>query len=75
MRNEVLCIFKEERNILHTVHRRKANWICYNPQKNSLLEQVIEGKIGGRVEVTGRRERRYKLLLDDLEENRGFRKL
>jgi hypothetical protein len=71
MRNEELCLFKEERNILHTINRRKANWICYNLHRNCLLEQVIQGKI----EVTGRRERRYKLLLDDLEEKRGYWKL
>jgi hypothetical protein len=52
-----------------------ANWICYNLHRNCLLEHVIEGKIGGRIKVTGRRERSYKLLLDDLEEKRGYWKL
>jgi len=34
---------------------------------NSLLKDVIEGTIKGRVEVTGRREGRLKQLLDDLK--------
>jgi hypothetical protein len=38
--------------------------------RNCLLRQVIEGKIKGGIEVTGRRGRRRKLL-DDLEERRG----
>jgi hypothetical protein len=37
-------------------------------RRNCLLEQVIEGKIAGRVEVTERRGRRRKQLLDDLRE-------
>jgi hypothetical protein len=39
--------------------------------RNCLLKQVIEGKI----EVTGRRRRRSKQLLDDVKENRGYWKL
>jgi len=31
----------------------------------------MEGKIEGRIEVTGRRERRGKQLLDDIKEMRG----
>jgi hypothetical protein len=37
-----------------------------------LLQQVIEGKIKGEVEVTGRRGRRRRKLLDDLKERRGY---
>ena len=33
---------------------------------NCLLQQVIEGKINGQIEVTRRRGRRHKKLLDDL---------
>ena len=33
-------------------------------RRNCLLKQVIEGKLDGRIEVTGRRERRRKQLLD-----------
>jgi len=32
---------------------------------------VIEGKIEGRIEVTGRREKRHKQLLDDFEETKN----
>jgi hypothetical protein len=39
-----------------------------------LLKYVIEVKIEGRIDVTGRQRRRCKELLDDLEENRGFSK-
>jgi len=36
---------KEERNLPHTVKRRKANWIGHTLCRNCLLKQVIEGKI------------------------------
>jgi hypothetical protein len=35
----------------------------------------IEGKIGGRIEVSGRRGRRVRQLLDDLTEMREYWKL
>jgi hypothetical protein len=35
------------------------------------LQQVIEGKIKGEIEVTEKRGRRRKKLLDDLKERRG----
>jgi hypothetical protein len=44
-------------------------------ERNCLLKHVIQGKIEGRVEVTGRGGRRRKQLLDDLKEKRGYRKL
>ena len=56
VRNKVLHRVKEERNILHTVKSRKANWIGHILRGNCLLKHVIEGKIEGRVEVTGRLE-------------------
>jgi hypothetical protein len=37
-----------------------------------LLKEVIEGKIKGRIEVTRRRGRRRKQLLDDLGDRRGY---
>jgi hypothetical protein len=52
---KVLQRAKEERNILHTVNRRKANWIGHVLRRNCLLKQVIEGKVAERIEVTGRR--------------------
>jgi hypothetical protein len=41
-------------------------------RKNCLLRQVIEGKIKGRIEVTGKRGRRRRKLLDDLKKGRGY---
>jgi hypothetical protein len=40
--------------------------------RNCLLQQVIEGKIKGWIEATGRRGRRLRKLLNDLKERRGF---
>jgi hypothetical protein len=63
---EVLHRVKEVRNIVHTIKRRKANWIGHILRRNCLLKHVIEGKVEGRIEMTGRRGRRRKQLLDDL---------
>ena len=41
-------------------------------RRNCLLQQVIEGKIKGGIEVTGRRGRKRRKLLDDLKERRGY---
>ena len=41
-------------------------------RRNCLLRKVIEGKIKGGIEVTGRRGRKRKKLLDDLKERRGY---
>jgi hypothetical protein len=72
---EVLHRVKEERNILHTIKRRKANWNCHILRRNCLLKHVIEGKLEGRIDMTGRRGRRRKQLLDDLKEKRRCWKL
>jgi hypothetical protein len=64
---EVLHRDQGERNILHTVNRRKANWIGFSWHGNCILKHVIGGKIEGRIEVTGRRGRQRKQLLDDLK--------
>jgi hypothetical protein len=69
---EVLHRVKEERNIVHTTKRRKANWIGHILRRNCLLKQVIEGKLEGRIEMTGRRGRRRKQRLDDLKEKRRY---
>jgi hypothetical protein len=63
---------KEQRNILHEISKRKADWIGHILRRNCLLQQVIERKIKGRIEVTGRRGIRRKKLLDDLKERRGY---
>jgi hypothetical protein len=65
VRNEVLLRVKEQRNTLHEISKRKANWIGHILHRNCLLQQVIEGKIKGGIEVTGRRGRRRRKLLDD----------
>jgi hypothetical protein len=72
---EVLHRVKEERNIVHIIKRRKANWIGHILRRNCLLKHVIEGKLEGRIEMTGRKGRRCKQLLDDLKEKRGYWKL
>jgi hypothetical protein len=65
---EVLLRIKEQRNIYEI---RKANWVGHILLRNCLLPQVIEGKIKGGTEVTGRRGRRRRRLLDELKERRG----
>jgi len=69
---EVLFRVNEQRNILHEIRKRKANWIGHILRRNCLLQEVIEGKIKGETEVTRRRERRRKKLLDDLKDRRGY---
>ena len=44
---EVLLIVKEQRNILHEISKRKANWIGHILCRNCLLQRAIEGKIKG----------------------------
>jgi hypothetical protein len=39
---EVLLRVKEQKNILHEISKKKANWIGYILRKNCLLRQVIE---------------------------------
>jgi hypothetical protein len=69
---EVLLRVSEQRNILHEIRKRKANWIGHILLRNCLLKEVIEGKIEGQKEVTRRRGRRRKKLLDDLGDRRGY---
>ena len=59
------------RSILHTLKKRKANWIGHIWRRSCLLKHVIGGKIGRRIEVTRRRGRRRTHLLDDIKETRG----
>jgi hypothetical protein len=65
---EVLLRVKEQSNILHEISKRKAKWIGHILRRNCLLQRVIEGKIKGEIEVTGRRGRRRRNLLDELKE-------
>jgi hypothetical protein len=52
--------------------KRKANWIGHVLFRNNILQQVIEAKIKGGKEVTGRRARRRRKLLVGLKEKRGY---
>ena len=53
---EVLHRVKKERNILHTIKRRKASSIGHIFFSKCVLSHVVEGKIEG----TRRRGRRHK---------------
>ena len=72
VRKEVLLRVNEQRNIIHEIIKRKANWIGHILRRNCLLKQVIEGKMKGRIEVTRRQGRRRKKLLDNLKDRRGY---
>jgi uncharacterized membrane protein YgaE (UPF0421/DUF939 family) len=67
----VLHRVKEERNVLHTIRPRKANWIGHILRRNCLLKHIIEEKIRG----TRRRGRRRKQLFNDLKETKRYWKL
>jgi hypothetical protein len=41
-------------------------------RRDCLLKHVIEGNLEGRIEMTGRRGRRRKQLLDELDESKGY---
>ena len=46
MKNEeALQRVEEEKNVLHTLKRRKGNWIGHILRRNCLLKRVLEGKI------------------------------
>jgi hypothetical protein len=49
VRNAVSLGVKEERNIIHTVKIRKANWIGHILRRNCLQKHVTEGKVEGRI--------------------------
>ena len=42
---EVLHRVKEEKSVLHTIRRRKANWIGHILRRHCLLKHVMEGKV------------------------------
>jgi hypothetical protein len=69
---ELLLRVKEQRNILHEISKRKANWIGHILCRNCLMRQVIEEKIQGGIEVRGRRGRRRRKLLYNLMDRRGY---
>jgi len=53
---------------LRSDYKKKFNWMGHILRRNCLINHSIEGKIEGRVEMTGRRERRRRELLDDLKD-------
>jgi len=69
-KEEVLLRVKGQKNSLHEIRKRKANWIGHILRRNCLLQRVIEGKIKGGIEMTGRRGRKRRKLLDDLKEGK-----
>jgi hypothetical protein len=69
---KVLLKVKEQKNILHEIRKRKANWIGHILRRNCILQRVTEEKIQGEIEVTGRQGRRRRKLLDDLKEMSGY---
>jgi len=58
-------------SFLHEIWKRTANWIGHIVRR----QRVIEGKIKGGIEVTGRRGRKRRKLLDDLKERIGYSQL
>jgi hypothetical protein len=72
MNEELLLRVNKDRNILHRIERRKANWTGHILRRNCLLKHVIEGAIEGR---SCGRQRRCKQLLDYFKERRGYWKL
>jgi hypothetical protein len=65
---EVLHRVKEDRNIIHTIKRRKFMWKGDILRRNCILRHDKEGKREGAV----KRERRPNHLLDDLKEARNY---
>ena len=57
---------------VHEIRKWKAKWIVHILRRKCLLKQVIEGKIKWEIEVTRRRGRRRKKLLDDHKDRRGY---
>jgi hypothetical protein len=69
---EVLHRVNEELNVLHTIKRRKGNWIVHFLRRNCVLKHVIEVKMERKMERMGRRGRRRKQLLDNLKGKRRY---
>jgi hypothetical protein len=54
VKNGVLQAVKEERNIAHTMKRRKADSIGRILRRNCLLQHITEGKVeGGQLSLEG----------------------
>jgi hypothetical protein len=51
---EILKRAREEMNILHTIKRRKPNWIGHILRRNCRPKHIIAGKRDEMIKVTGR---------------------
>ena len=71
---EVLHRVKDERDVLHTVKRRKGNWTGHTLRRNCLLKHITERNIGG-TEVAGRLGSIRMQLLNELKKTGGYCKL
>jgi hypothetical protein len=55
VRNDgVLLTVKEERNILHAIKIERLTGFGHIFRRNCLLKHVMEGRLDGRVEITGK---------------------
>ena len=71
--NPGICLTTEEKHGKTSVKEYQGSQgIGHILQRNCLLKQVIEGKIKGEIDVTRRRERRRKKLLDEIKDRRGY---
>ena len=66
---------KNEEVLPRVRQEKKANCTGHILRKNCLLKYVIEGKIGGGIQVTGRRRRRRNQVLDVINKTTGYWKL
>ena len=70
----MLLRVSEQRNILHEIRKRRLIGLVTSYVETAFLKQVIEGKIKGEMEVTRRRGRRRKKLLDGDQLNQSCEK-
>jgi hypothetical protein len=54
LKNEVLRRVNEDRDVLHKIRQRKANWIGYTLLRNYLLKHFIDGNIEGKNRGNGK---------------------
>jgi hypothetical protein len=64
VKNYKYCIESRRKEISKTKKGKRAKWNGHILRRNCFLKYII----GGTVERTGRRGRRYKQLLDELKE-------
>jgi hypothetical protein len=63
---------KEERDILHKIHKGQTIRIGHILRRSVFPKHVIDGKTEGRTEMTRRGGRICKQLLDGFKGNRGY---